>query len=123
MLVTLSGMLMLVRLLHSLKPLGAIIFVFSFITHDVIESSLISINATYGFFPFPKYNPLSYSLYFKLMHLSQTEPPKKESPILVTLSGMLIFVRLLHPAKASSPMLVTLSGMVMLVRPSQLEKA
>ena len=110
MLVTLSGIVMLVRFLHLENAPTAIPMVLLLNVTEVTElSESITHLSTYD-------TPFSFCIRLE-------QPSNAEEPILVTLSGIVMLVRLEQYRNAEEPMLVTLSGIVMLVRLEQFSNA
>ena len=100
---------MFVRLSHLLNAESATTLHPSFITQLVMSVDFAFMRTTYGLLPFPKYNPLSYSLYFRLPQYLNA------SPIEVTPLPIVTLVSMSQKPNASLPIEVTLSGIVTLV--------
>ena len=103
MLVTLSGIVTLLRLLHPENALFPMLL--------MLSGKIISVSSpVYPITTFP-------ALIIPTACLSIHDVFLKASlPMLITLSGIVTLVRLLHSSNADFPMLVTLSGIVTLVR-------
>ena len=105
MLVTLFGMLILIKLLQSLNaelPILAPLVIMTIFNLELLISSI----AIAG-----------------IVAVSIGHPSNTMFPILVTSSGITTFVKLLQSKNAESPILVTLCGMVTLFKPLQLSNA
>ena len=89
MLVTLLGIVILVRPLQPLNDAKYINLVVLGIVKFVIEVSVTPANTRYRFLLFPRYFPLLYSVYLRLV-----QSPNTLLPMLVTLFGIVILVRL-----------------------------
>ena len=115
MLVTLSGISMLVRLVQLEKALKAILV-------PPVIITVFNDEGTYDKAPniYPKCVLLVPSFVAPtkgIVILSRlVQPSNASEPMLVTLSGIAMLVRLVQPENAEEPMLVTLSPIVMLAR-------
>ena len=134
MLVTLSGMLMLVRDLHQENASSPMLVTLSGILIQVSDSHppnakfpiLVTLSGILYVLSFALYaiiivlSALNKTLFSYIndfdSKLKEPFQPANGFPsILITLPGILMLVSDLHPAKALLPMLVTLSGILMLV--------
>ena len=106
MLVTLSGIVMLVRARKSANALSGI----------WIVPSGILILLTLSWMLYSGSQEISTSEIIRVKSVKLVQFENMFSPKLVTLSGMVMLVRLVQRENASLSMLVTLSGILMLVR-------
>ena len=135
MLVTLSGILILVRLLQPWKacpsmlvtPSPIVMLVRLLQNMKVSRSMLVTLSGIVILFrptqPEKALSPMLVTLSGIVMPVRRLHAWKADPPILMTLFGRVMLLSLLQPLKARKPILVTPSGIVMLVKLWHLKKA
>ena len=128
MLVTLSGIVMLVNLSQLSNAITLIEFPLVITTLcksvlSMLDMAIAGIVASAIGQPLNAFSPMLVTLSGIVMLVKLLQLANAYAPMLVTLSGIVMLVKLLQPLKVELPILVTLSGIVMLVKLLQLAKA